>query len=44
MPFTDSDGDVWLPDQGFEGGDTVVRDPTQAVAGTKDPVAFSSER
>ena len=42
-PFTDSEGKVWLPDQGFDGGDTVDRDPATAIAGTKDPALFLSE-
>ena len=42
-PFTDSSGNVWLPDQGFEGGDTIDRDPSIEIAGTKDPALFLSE-
>lgn len=42
-PFTDSAGQVWLPDQGFDGGDTIDRDPSMAIAGTKDAALFLSE-
>ncbi|MDP2898546.1 MAG: alpha/beta hydrolase-fold protein [bacterium] len=42
-PFTDSSGQVWLPEQGFEGGATIDRDPATAIAGTKDPGLFLSE-
>ncbi|MGD8786712.1 MAG: endo-1,4-beta-xylanase, partial [Phycisphaerales bacterium] len=42
-PFTDSNGNVWLPDEGFEGGATIDRDPEMEIAGTKDPALFLSE-
>jgi len=42
-PFTDSGGNVWLPDQGFEGGDIIERDPAPTITGTKDPGLFLSE-
>ena len=42
-PFTDSAGHVWQPDQGFDGGDTIDRDPSTAIAGTKDPGLYLSE-
>jgi alpha-N-arabinofuranosidase len=42
-PFTDSSGNVWLPEQGFEGGATVGRDPATVIAGTKDPGLFLTE-
>lgn len=42
-PFKDSNGNVWLPEQGFEGGDVVERDGNLAIAGTKDPGLFASE-
>ncbi|MGC3959970.1 MAG: alpha-L-arabinofuranosidase C-terminal domain-containing protein [Verrucomicrobiota bacterium] len=42
-PFTDSNGNVWQAEQGFEGGSTVERDEVQQIAGTKDPALFSSE-
>ncbi len=43
-PYTDSEGNVWLPDQGFEGGETVERDPSIQIANTKDPELFRTER
>jgi len=43
-PFTDSNGLVWLPDQGFEGGSTIDRDPSTVIAKTKDSQLFLSER
>jgi hypothetical protein len=42
-PFTDSNGNVWLADQGFDGGDTVERDPAPTITGTKDPGLFLTE-
>ncbi len=42
-PFTDSSGNVWQPDQGFEGGATIDRDPETVIAGTKDSGLFLSE-
>jgi enterochelin esterase-like enzyme len=42
-PFTDSNGNVWLPEQGFEGGATIDRDPSTVIEGTKDPALFLSE-
>jgi len=41
-PFKDSSGNVWLPDQGFEGGDTVER-AELAIANTKDQGLYQSE-
>jgi len=41
-PFKDSSGNVWLPDQGFDGGDTVER-PDAPITGTKDPGLYKSE-
>jgi len=41
-PFKDSNGNVWAPDQGFDGGDTVER-PDAQIAGTKDPGLYQSE-
>ena len=40
--FTDSSGNVWLADQGFDGGETVER-PDTAIANTKDPGLYQSE-
>jgi hypothetical protein len=42
-PFKDSSGNVWQPDQGFEGGDVIDRDPSTSIANTKDPQLFLSE-
>lgn len=42
-PFTDSSGNVWQPDQGFEGGDVIARDAGTAIANTKDPGLYLSE-
>lgn len=41
-PVTDSAGNVWLPDQGFEGGDVTER-PDAEIAGTKDQVLYRAE-
>ena len=42
--FTDSDGNVWLPDQGFADGDTADRPDDLQIANTKDPVFYRTER
>ena len=42
-PVTDSAGNVWLADQGFEGGDTVERAEAE-VTGTKDQAIYRAER
>jgi hypothetical protein len=42
-PFTDSSGNVWQADQGFDGGDVVSRDEGMAIANTKDPAMYRSE-
>ena len=42
-PVTDSSGNVWLPDQGFDGGDVDDR-PDTVVANTKDPALYQSQR
>jgi len=42
--FTDHEGNVWLPDEGFEGGDTISRDPDMKIENTKDPELYRSER
>ena len=42
-PFTDSSGNVWLADQGFADGDTIDRDPSTAIANTKDAALYLSE-
>lgn len=43
-PFTDSDGNVWLPDQGFADGDTADRPDDLQIANTKDPALYRTER
>jgi hypothetical protein len=43
-PFTDSSGNVWLPDQGFTGGDIVDRGSEMAIANTPDPALYRTER
>jgi hypothetical protein len=35
-PYTDSSGNVWLPDQGFVDGDVVDRDNDAQIANTQD--------
>jgi len=42
--FTDSDGNTWLPDQGFVDGETIERASDLAVANTKDPGLYRTER
>jgi Malectin domain len=42
--FTDSEGRLWQPDEGFSGGDTIQRDPDTKITGTKDPTMFMTER
>ncbi len=42
VPFKDSAGNVWLPDQGFDNSDTVER-PDAPITGTKDPGLYQSE-
>ncbi len=42
-PFTDSNGNVWQADQGFEGGATIDRYPEMEIDGTRDPELFLSE-
>jgi hypothetical protein len=43
-PFTDSAGNVWLPDQGFADGETTERDADLQIANTSDPGLYRSER
>lgn len=43
-PFTDAEGNVWLPDQGFADGDTTDRPEETQIAGTKNPALYRSER
>jgi hypothetical protein len=40
---TDSSGQAWLPDQGFEGGDVVDRAEDLKIANTADPGLYRSE-
>ena len=39
---TDSAGNAWLPDQGFEGGEVIER-PDIAIANTSDPMIYRAE-
>jgi len=41
--FTDSEGNVWLPDQGFADGDTTDRPDDLQIANTKDPALYHTE-
>ena len=41
--FTDSSGNVWLAEQGFDGGDVVERDAGTVIANTKDAGLYRSE-
>jgi len=41
--FTNSEGEVWLPDQGFADGDTVDRASDLQIANTKDPELYRTE-
>jgi hypothetical protein len=42
-PFTDSSGNVWQAEIGFDGGDVVGHDSSLAIANTKDAGLFQSE-
>jgi hypothetical protein len=42
--FTDSEGNVWLPDQGFTDGETTDRPDDLQIANTKDPAFYRTER
>ena len=42
-PFTDSAGNVWKAEEGFEGGSTIDRDAGTAIANTKDAGLYLSE-
>jgi hypothetical protein len=42
--YTDSEGNAWLPDQGFADGDTAERSSDLQIANTKDPGLYLSER
>lgn len=40
---TDSQGNVWKPDHGFAGGDTISRDDNLQIENTTDPVLYRTE-
>lgn len=42
-PLTDAAGNIWLADQGFEGGDVIDR-PDLEIANTRTPEIYRSER
>lgn len=42
-PVKDADGNVWLADQGFEGGETIER-PDLQIDNTKSPDIYRAER
>lgn len=42
--YTDPDGNLWLPDQGFADGDTVSRPDSLEILNTKNPVIYRTER
>lgn len=42
-PFTDSSGNVWAAEAGFDGGDVIERDASTAIANTKDAGLYLSE-
>jgi hypothetical protein len=41
--FTDHEGNVWLADRGFEGGETISRPDDTKIENTKDPGLYRSE-
>jgi endoglucanase len=43
-PFTDSNGNVWLADQGFADGETIARPGDMKIENTKDPGLYRFER
>jgi hypothetical protein len=43
-PFTDSSGNVWLADQGFADGNTLLRPGDLKVENTKNPGLYLAER
>jgi tRNA A-37 threonylcarbamoyl transferase component Bud32 len=43
-PLTDSEGNLWLADQGFTDGETAERSDDLAIANTEDPALYQSER
>jgi hypothetical protein len=44
QPLTDSEGNLWLADQGFTDGETAERSDDLAIANTEDPALYQSER
>lgn len=42
-PFTDSSGNVWLADQGFADGNTILRAGDLKIENTKDPGLYRAE-
>jgi len=42
-PVKDAEGNIWLADQGFEGGQTIAR-PDIEIANTKSPDLYRAER
>ena len=43
-PYTDPNGNIWLPDQGFVDGDTVERSNDVQIANTQDQAIYRTER
>ena len=41
--FTDAEGQVWLPDQGFADGETTDRGEDMKVSNTKSPALYQTE-
>lgn len=41
--YVDSEGNVWLADQGFADGEVVTRDADLSIANTKDPALYRTE-
>jgi hypothetical protein len=41
--YTDSAGNVWMADQGFDGGETIDREPDLEISNTKDPALYRTE-
>jgi hypothetical protein len=41
--FVDHSGNVWLAEEGFEGGETISRDDSMKIEGTEDPGLYRSE-
>lgn len=43
VAHTDANGNSWLPDQGFSGGDVIDRGDSLAIANTKTPSIYRTE-